>query len=131
MKLIDRLFGRKPTLNGVSIERAMPSTPVIRYVNLILYQMFQEEKERRILRQSETLPIISEFGDDLQPPSLEAVVNRLKVMAGLNPVKYTDPTDGSLQVWIGGHECRVLCRFDDGADSRCEIRMEKMETAQP
>lgn len=131
MKLIDRLLGRNPTLNGVPIERAMPSTPVIRYVNLILYQMFHDGTDRRLLQESEALPIISEFGGDIQPPSFEAVVNRLKVMARLNPVKYPKPTDGSLQIWIGGHECRVLCRFDDGADSRCEIRMEKMETAQP
>lgn len=131
MRLIERLCGRKPTLNGIPIERAMPSTPVIRYVNLVLYQMFHGGPDRRVLRESEPLPIISEFGDDLQPPPLDAVVNRLKVMFRLNPVKYPEPTDGSLQVWIGGCECRVSCRFDDASDNRCEIKMEKMETAQP
>ncbi len=131
MKVLRNLFRRKMTLNGVPIERAAGSSPVIRYVNMILYGMFKNDIGSRILRQSEYLPPIAELGEQLQPPPLDAAINRLKIMAGLNPGIYSKPVEGAIQLTIGGTDCRVLCRFDDSTDDRCDITMEKEQTAQP
>ena len=128
--MIRRLFRREDTLSGVPIERAAPSTPVIQYVNMILYRMFQDGTTSRMLRQSGPLASVAELGTELTAPPLDAVVNRLKIMAGLNPVMYPKRVEGTIQLTIGGTECRVNCRFDDSADDRCSIRLEKKADAQ-
>ena len=131
MKAIWSLFRRKNTLNGVPIECAAGSSPATQYVNMLLYGMFQNGVGSRILRRSEPLLPLAAPGSALQPPPLDAVVNRIKVMAGLNPVIYSTPAEGTIRLTIGETECRVFCRFDDSTDDRCTVRMESKETAQP
>lgn len=130
MNLITRLLRKRQTLNGMRIDRCAKSTPVIRYVNMILYQMHEHGTMSRALRKSEPLPDISEFGDDLCAPPLDAVVNRLKVMSAKNPVVYPEPIEGEFQVQVGGAEHRVRCTFNDNADERCTLTMKKREDAQ-
>jgi hypothetical protein len=54
------------------------------------------------------------------------VVNRLKVMAGIDPVQHERPVGGRLMLDISGAPVDVHVHFDDRcANPCCEITLEK------
>ena len=91
------------------IEEAAGSTPVIRFVNLVLYQAVNDrasdihfepfEKEFKIrYRVDGALYEMRPPGKRLALP----VISRIKVMAGLNIAERRLPQDGRIQLSIGG-----------------------------
>ncbi len=100
------------------IEEAAGSAPVIRYVNLVLYQAVQDRASDIHFE-----PFESEFKIrlrvdgalyDLAPPPKKLalpVISRLKVMANLNIAERRLPQDGRIQLTIAGRQIdfRVSC----------------------
>ncbi len=100
------------------IEEAAGSAPVIRFVNLVLYQAVQDRASDIHFE-----PFESEFKIrlrvdgalyDLAPPPKKLalpVISRLKVMANLNIAERRLPQDGRIQLAIAGRQIdfRVSC----------------------
>lgn len=99
------------TESETSIEQAASSTPVIRFVNLVLYQAVQARS---------TDVHFEPFEDDFKiryrvdgalyemapPPRALAlpVISRIKVMAGLNIAERRLPQDGRIQIPVSGRQ---------------------------
>jgi type IV pilus assembly protein PilB len=100
------------------LEEAAGSAPVIRFVNLVLYQAVQDrasdihfepfEKEFKIRYR-----VDGALYEMAPPPKRLAlpVISRLKVMSGLNIAERRLPQDGRIQLTIGGRQIdfRVSC----------------------
>jgi type IV pilus assembly protein PilB len=100
------------------IEEAAGSAPVIRFVNLVLYQAVQDrasdihfepfEREFKIRYR-----VDGALYEMAPPPKRLAlpVISRLKVMSGLNIAERRLPQDGRIQLTIGGRQIdfRVSC----------------------
>ena len=91
------------------IEEAAGSAPVIRFVNLVLYQAVNDrasdihfepfEKEFKIRYRVDGALV-----DMLPPPKRLAlpIISRIKVMSGLNIAERRLPQDGRIQISVGG-----------------------------
>ncbi len=103
-------FGLSDETNEQGIEEAAGSTPVIRFVNLVLYQAVNArasdihfepfEKEFRIRYR-----VDGALYEMAPPPKRLAlpIISRIKVMSGLNIAERRLPQDGRIQLTIGGH----------------------------
>jgi type IV pilus assembly protein PilB len=102
-------IGLAEDLDEKGIEEAASSTPVVRFVNLILYQAVNSrasdihfepfEKEFQIRYRVDGALYA------MQPPPKKLalpIISRIKVMAGLNIAERRLPQDGRIQVSIGG-----------------------------
>lgn len=57
-------------------------------------------------------------------PDSTAVVNRLKVLCGINPFRLTEPAEGKFVREHGNHKLRFSVAFDDRDDrSICTLRL--------
>ncbi len=95
----------------LGVEEAAGSTPVIRFVNLVIYQAVSDrasdihfepfEKEFKI-----RIRIDGALYEMAPPPRRLALplISRIKVMANLNIAERRLPQDGRIQVKIGGHQ---------------------------
>jgi type IV pilus assembly protein PilB len=102
-------FGEVADEHG--IEEAAGSTPVIRFVNLVLYQAVNDrasdihfepfEKEFKIRYR-----VDGALYEMAPPPKRLAlpIISRLKVMAALNIAERRLPQDGRIQITIGGRQ---------------------------
>ena len=114
-------FRRRPPGQDGVLEDAAHSSPPIRYVNVILYQMCKAHQPVRILRADEPLAQVTIESGTLEAPPLAQVLNRLKIMSGLNPVHYSAEAEGQIQLSIGGDEFSVRTTFSDATEERCRI----------
>ncbi len=95
----------------LGLEEAAGSTPVIRFVNLVIYQAVSDrasdihfepfEKEFKIRYR-----VDGALYEMAPPPRRLALplISRIKVMADLNIAERRVPQDGRIQVKIGGHQ---------------------------
>lgn len=95
--------------NAAELERAANLTPVVRFVNLVLYQAVRDRASDIHFE-----PFESEFKIryrvdgalyEMTPPPKHLalpVTSRLKVIAGLNIAERRLPQDGRIQLMIGG-----------------------------
>jgi len=93
------------------IEEAAGSTPVIRFVNLVLYQAVNDrasdihfepfEKEFKIRYR-----VDGALYEMAPPPKRLAlpIISRIKVMSGLNIAERRLPQDGRIQIHVGGRQ---------------------------
>ena len=90
---------------------------------------------RSMLKRSVTMLVISEStplprADSEESawggiqPSRQAVINRLKLLCGLNPVRFPLATDGRFVIERGVHRLQFEVRFDDRPDPPiCTLRL--------
>jgi len=113
-------------------EQAMGNSPVIRYVNMVIADMIvRDETERRL--DNMNLPIL-EYRHKLpvEPPEFAPVANRLKIMSGLNPVKYQEPVDGTVDLTFGGEPYALNIHFEDqSTEPFCVVTIEQMGSQHP
>ena len=96
-------------------------SPPVRYVNALLSEM-AETRRSVTLRTSGRLPAPSGIGSEL--PQFAQVVNRLKIMAGLNPVAYSEVVRRQFEVTINERKRKVSVAFDDrGSDPSCQVAL--------
>lgn len=55
-------------------------------------------------------------GEDEAPcvPSVDSVLNRLKVLCGLNPFRFAEPVDGTFEVSHANYKLKFALHFEDG-----------------
>jgi hypothetical protein len=109
------------------------TTPVKSYLNLLLIEMAGHGEEELMLRQSTPLPWPEGY-DEEELPAFSTVINRLKVMSGLDPVIYHAPREGKIEE-IGirlqddkMHSFALRTRFDDiSGDRTVHLRLERLD----
>ena len=113
----------------------VPVHPAERYVNLFLLEMLQDGPGVRVAQASVGLPVLR----DHEPPDFARFRNRLKIMAGLDPVTYPTPRSGTVDIAIDRqadgqwYECTYTVRLlftDAGNDPSVELRAE-LESQKP
>ena len=71
------------------------------------------------------LPGANESDPDRAAPCLpdaEAVVNRIKVLCGLNPFRFADPAEGCFEETLMDHRLKFSVHFEDTQDrSTCTL----------
>ena len=92
----------------------------------MLLQMFEDGPLNRVIRRSESLPVLTFKTDRAEAPPVEDVLNHLKGKCGINLKRRSGPVDGTIHVGIQGVTWKVLCRFDDDADTCCQLRLERI-----
>ena len=117
---------RVRAVNAVSLRAP---TPISRYVNLMLLQMADTGLTKRILTQSEPLPVPTLHGDTTTSQPFEDVIRHIKTMCGMNPEQASGLQEGTAEIAVQRTRYKVTCRIDDRADRRCEIVLEEKEPA--
>jgi type IV pilus assembly protein PilB len=109
MEQVGESLGLTGATDEKGIEEASGSTPVIRFVNLVLYQAVNDrasdihfepfEKEFKIRYR-----VDGALYEMAPPPKRLALplISRIKVMSGLNIAERRLPQDGRIQISIGG-----------------------------
>jgi len=127
-RLLKKLFGRKPQQDRTWTEKVFieeQSTPVTRYVSFLFLQMSETDSCTKVLSRHEKLIPLTYGADTVQPPSIDAVLMRLKEMCDLKGEVYSAPIEGTIPVTIQGRTFSVHCLFDESPDICCRIRMER------
>ena len=91
------------------------------YVEWLPGFMLQRSQTELRIDTSRPLPY-----DDGAPgiPDSSAVINRLKVMCGINPFRFSEPVEGDFVRERSGHKVRFAARFEDRDDrSVCTLRL--------
>ena len=89
--------------------------------------MSQSKQGELTLRSCEELPSLPGWKEDHGTPRLQNVVNRLKVMVELDPVRYPQPVESKLKLILMGRAYDVHLRFDDSEDDpSLTIRLEEL-----
>ena len=105
-------------------------TPAKKWVNLFLQHMFESHLKSVILKKSEGIPPIH-LEDELPEGELDfnKIINRLKVMSGLDPVIFKKLYEGNIPMCIYGIWYNAKTTFiDSDNDSKCEITIFEEKT---
>lgn len=115
----NRFFKKIRSAFGSEGERpsqaAQPSAS--EYVEWLPLYMLRTSQTELTISSSRPLPGDGEDDPALIPPCLpeqEMVINRLKVLCGLNPFRFSEPTDGSFETTHANHTLRFAVQFTDG-----------------
>jgi len=112
-------------MRSLGIEMGFECTnPVILYVNLMLFAAAGNADRTLELRRDSPLP---DVGEGVPTPDMAKVVNRLKVMCGLNPVTLAKATEGQIRFNCLGKDFLANCRFDDAGEVKCSIRIHEKD----
>ena len=113
-------------------KSAAPADPslqpsAIDYVDWLLQHMLRTSNTTLTLGTRRPLPGQGSAKEDTPPPctpEVQTVINRLKVMSGVQPVRHEQPVEGSFEQPRTQLVMIVDTRFHDGADeSTCTIRL--------
>lgn len=100
--------------------------PAVQYVEWLMQSMLTQSVSTVLVNEL-TLTGGGHVGKAAPPsvcPALQLVVNRLKVLTGLNPMPYSDPVKGRYEVRRGPHILRYEVLFHDHPlPPRCTVRL--------
>ena len=106
-------------------KRLWERFPAKVWVNHLLLHMWRNSISSFTLQRSKGIPAMAWEGH--LPPGgfdFDKIINRLKVLSGLDPVTFKQPRDGKTTLLINGTPCSVSATFvDSDADSLCTINM--------
>lgn len=103
-----------------ALQEASPSKV---WVNLFLLHLCRDSESSFTLQKSKGIPPIP-FEEEVPPGGFDfdKIMNRLKVMAGLDPILYKEPQKGKISLCICGVWHHLDTTFVDSVDdSQCEI----------
>ena len=109
------------------LKELSAASPAKVWVNLLLLHICKDSGSSLTLQKSKGIPSIP-LEEEVPPGELDfdRIINRLKVMAGLDPVTYREPRKGRISLTIGGTWYHGNATFVDSvADSQCEITADK------
>ncbi len=119
MGLMD-LFGKKKPV-------ASEAPTAVEYVDWLLQHMLNTSQLTLAIDTRRTLPDSSKLAAGEAPPpcmpDAAQVVNRLKILAGVNPVRQAKPIEGTFERPRKHLSVIITCRFQDNEEySTCAIR---------
>ena len=96
-----------------------PIPPAVSYVNALLTELVAT-RGAVTLRASERLPVPA--GERANVPVFALVMNRLKVLSGLDPIVYPQAITGKFDFTVRDRTVRIATTFDDGQrDPWCRV----------
>ena len=118
MQLLDAI---RAVFSPADEKESAPTVSAAEYIDWLPNYMLRQSNPELRLDTSRPLPI----GDDVPGiPDSTAVVNRLKVLCGINPFRLTEPAEGKFVREHGSHKLRFSVAFDDRDDrSTCTLRL--------
>jgi len=128
MSLIDLFSRRKSTDAKLSAKLSGGEQPTaIDYVEWLLKYMLRTSHTELIVDTSRALPGSDQAEKEDPPPCIpeaQAVVNRLKLLSNVTPVRQTSVVTGSFERLRTHHAIVVTTQFQDSAEkSICTIRL--------
>jgi hypothetical protein len=104
------------------VEEVRDDRSVMEYVDWFLQHMLQTSRMEMVVDSTKTLP--DGGGTSKDPwvrslPDIQAVINRLKVVSGLDPMPVRKPTDGRFERTRGTLVFAYETRFEDNPGSSC------------
>jgi len=121
------LFKGGAGTNGASGDRSESSEfSAVDYVAWLLKFMLRRSLTELTVNTSRALPGAGESGDECPPcnPNPEAVINRLKILSGLNPMRYPSSVRGVFEETRTGYVLVVSTQFEDtDSKSACKIKL--------
>ncbi len=124
------LFGAWKSRGGPANEKVEDihgDRSVSEYVDWFLQHMLRTSRMEIVVDSAKSLP--DGEGTSKDPwmrtvPDTQAVINRLKVVCGLDPIQFQKPTDGRFERTRGTLVFTYDICFEDGPDlSRCRIKV--------
>lgn len=111
------------------LQSLVESSPVKRYVNILLLDLAKTGEDALCtLSKSHPLPSPAFCTWEEEIPPFEKVRNRLKVMAGVDPVVSHEPVKGRIELSIGVRPCIIHTEFDDRPeDPRVYLHLEWLQ----
>lgn len=116
--------------NSVEIDELVPRAqmkPVRKWVGLFLIHMHQKSIDSFTLQKSKGIPAFP-LDDEVSKEEITftKIINRLKVMCGLDPVVYSNPQEASTMINICGKVYQIKTTFSDNTeDQLCNIQLIK------
>lgn len=111
------------------LKELTEASPAKTWVNLFLLHLCEDPSGSFTFQKSKGIPPVSH--EEEVPPGgfdFDKIINRLKVMAGLDPVVYAEPRKGRISLCIQGIGYHLDTTFvDSSTDSRCEIAAHREE----
>jgi hypothetical protein len=107
------------------------SPPCMQWVNLLLLHMYKDSIDTYPLYRSRGIPPVP-HEDELNDGALsfDGIINCLKAMCSLDPVKYSIPNQGTFPINIGGRWYTVNVSFKDNSyDPLCVINLSPKDEA--
>ena len=122
---IMEMFSRKKT--GAE-SGAVAEPTAVDYVEWLLQYMLGTSRMTLTIDTTQGLPGSGQIPDGLSPPpclpEAAVVLNRLKILSGVNPIKQAKPVDGKFERPRKHLSIFVATHFqDDDAKSTCTIRL--------
>lgn len=100
MGIINKIFNREPKSDLPTLERMYePDTPVRKYADILIYNMVKNEDFEKVLKPDD-MPVNEESGN----VDYKHVLNRIKVMANLNPFPSKEEVKGTINLRVAGVE---------------------------
>jgi hypothetical protein len=123
------LMKRGDSIDLEEVRNAQEKNPTKIYINLLFLEMIRGNVREFTLSKSIPLPP-SKLQPKAEVPTFESVVNRLKVMASLDPVIYQQPREGLIELTLGSHAVVIIhMRFVDQAPNRSvHLRLERLDS---
>ena len=109
------------------LKELTESSPGKVWVNLFLLDLFRRKIESCTLSRSQGIPSIP-FEEEVPEGGFDftKIINRLKVMSGLDPVVFKTQQEGKIPLGIGGIYYTATTTFvDSDKDSKCTITISK------
>ena len=95
------------------------------WVNLLLMHIWKDDLGTFTLEKSKGIPPVP-LEEEVPDGELnfESIINRLKIMSGLDPIKYKDQQSGSIQLGLGGLWYTANTIFNDSSNNpSCSITL--------
>lgn len=118
---------RKDSIDPDKLMELSDASPIKTWVNLLLLHMYRDSLSTLTLQKSKGIPSIP-LEEEVPPGELDfdRIINRLKVMSGLDPVVFKEPRQGEISLTIHGTGYTVSTTFvDSGTNPRCELTVRK------
>lgn len=126
MGFLDFLKGEGGAGGASGDKAATSELSAVDYVAWLLKFMLRRSLTELTIDTNRALPGAGESGDEGPPcePKPEAVINRLKIVSGLNPMRYPSPAKGVFEETRTGYVLVVSTQFEDtDSSSTCKIQL--------
>ena len=131
--MLRKMRHRRESYDLGNLVRLGEHIPAKEWVYSLLEYMLKDHVGSFTLVKSQGIPSIP-LRDELPEGKLDfdKIINRLKIMAGLDPVACKEPRKGDFPVLVGGKQYRITAGFTEtDDDSTCEITLSEDESQHP